>query len=106
MNARGRSAGGERAIGEVIAEFLNVSGLRRRMRQGFLVEAWEAAVGADIARQARICDFRRNQLRVEVSSSSLLQELAGFRKAALLEALNGALDGVYVRDIRFQLAKF
>jgi len=98
--------GEARRLGRVIADYLEASGLKRRMSQGGLDNAWGDVVGEVVAAQSRIAGFRGNVLKVEVASAVLLQELAGFRKTAILKSLNDSLDGYYIRDIRFQLGRF
>ena len=95
-----------RRLGRVITDYLEASGLKRRLKGGNLDSAWTDVVGETVAAQSRITDMRGNILKVEVAAAVLLQELGGFRKRAILKSLNDRLDGCYIRDIRFQLGRF
>jgi hypothetical protein len=75
---------------------------RLRARQE-LEDAWNAAVGEPSCRQTRLGEVRRGILNVTVAHSSLLEELAAFRKPSLLQALRSSAPGTTIHDIRFQV---
>ena len=68
-----------------------------------LEEAWEAAVGEPASRQTRVGGIRHGVLNVTVAHSTLLEELAAFRKPALLAALRRDAAGTVIHDIRFRV---
>ena len=66
---------------------------------------WEKEAGAEAAAHSWPRSVRKGVLSVEVDSSALLSELAGYRKAELLRGLNAGDDALGVRDIRFVLSE-
>lgn len=63
------------------------------------------AAGAELAAHACPKGVRRGVLTVEVDSSSLLAELAGYRRRAIMKAVAAEPSCSGVRDIRFVLAE-
>ena len=49
-----------------------------------------------------VAGVRRGVLEVLVDNAALMQELAGFKKRKLLEALRGRLPEVPLNDLRFK----
>jgi predicted nucleic acid-binding Zn ribbon protein len=90
------------AIGEVLKDLVRSSRFPRRSQSGALAQAWQGAVGTEGKALTRVTDFRNGVLEVTVSSAALYQELATFRKPALLAELARRAQGVTVRDIRFR----
>ena len=78
---------GPRALSEILGELFTVRGYGRLRASGELEEVWNTAVGEPSCHQTRIGDVRRGVLSVTVSHPTLLEELAAFRKAELLQAL-------------------
>jgi predicted nucleic acid-binding Zn ribbon protein len=70
---------------------------RRRLRA-----VWEAEVPLSLQAHARLVDFVRRELWVEVSASPWVQELQ-FLKPRLLESFARALGSGVVRDVRFRV---
>jgi hypothetical protein len=96
---------GPRALSEILGELFTVRGYGRlRVRQE-LEEAWNRAVGEPLCRQTQLGEVRRGVLNVTVSHSALLEELAAFRKPALLEALRAAALATPIQDIRFRVGR-
>ena len=73
-------------------------GRRISRHRAFLV--WESAVGAAVARVARLVAVRGGCLRVEVSDSAWLQECE-LAKEQLLAKVNERLDRSDLNEIRF-----
>ena len=97
-------------LGDALAEFLRDSKLLQRKKQQPAYDAWDEAVGPEIARQARAVSFRRGELIVEVDSTSLLSELRGFaaedlrtRADALLAEDPSAISRI--RKLTFKLKR-
>ena len=94
---------GPRALSEILGELFTVRGYGRlRVRQE-LEAAWNHAVGEPLCRQTQLGEVRRGVLNVTVSHSALLEELAAFRKPALLAALRAGAAGTTIQDIRFRV---
>lgn len=68
-----------------------------------LWDVWEEAVGAEVARRAYPLELRRGRLTLAVASSPWMQQLSLLRER-LREAVNGALGGEIVREVRFRLS--
>ncbi|GIW71521.1 MAG: hypothetical protein KatS3mg102_1063 [Planctomycetota bacterium] len=101
---RGRGAGagrGPASLGELLAGVLHGAGAAGG--QPPLVRArnaWQQAVGAELAAQTRVSGWRNGVLRVQVRSAPLLQELATFRRQALQAALAQRLPGFRALQLR------
>jgi hypothetical protein len=94
---------GPRALSEILGELFTVRGYGRFQARQELEEAWNAAVGQPQCRQTLLGEVRRGVLNVTVSHSALLEELAAFRKPALLAALRSGAPGTVIHDIRFRV---
>jgi hypothetical protein len=94
---------GTRSISDVLGELFATRGYARLLAQRELEEAWDAAVGEPGCRQTRVGEVRRGVLNVTVAHPVLLEELAAFRKPALLAALRRTGPGAAIHDIRFRV---
>ncbi len=90
----------------LLASFLEGSAVGRSVKARLLEDAWRRAVGPEVAAETRVAGWRDGTLRVEVRSSALLQELATFHRASLLEALRAEAPGGDVRALEFRLGTF
>jgi len=93
---------GPEPLSEVLSRLFAARGWGRKQERSRFERAWEEAAGPDIARQTRVGVIRRGVMDIEVGNASLMQELAGFHKRRLLEALKVKLTGVALRDLRFR----
>ena len=96
---------GPEHLSDALAHVFSAGGLGQALRLRSLRERWRRAVGEDIGTRTRLLGFKRGVLRVEVESSSLLQELASVYKQAILDSLASGEEPLAVRDIRFQLRR-
>src|ERR1700719_2444782 len=94
---------GPRPLSEILGELFTVRGYGRLRARQELEDAWNAAVGEPYCRQTRLGEVRRGVLDVTVAHSTLLEELAAFRKPALLAALRSGAPATTIRDIRFRV---
>ncbi len=78
---------GPRELSEILGELFTVRGYGRLLARQELEAAWNSAVGEPHCRQTRLGDVRHGVLNVTVAHSTLLEELAAFRKRSLLAAL-------------------
>jgi predicted nucleic acid-binding Zn ribbon protein len=99
------SRGGPRPLSEILGELFTVRGYGRLHARQELEDAWNTAVGEPYCRQTRLGEVRRGVLNVTVVHSTLLEELAGFRKPALLAALAASAPATTIRDIRFRVGE-
>jgi predicted nucleic acid-binding Zn ribbon protein len=93
---------GPEPIGEILSRLFTARGWGRRQGRLRLEEAWENAAGPEVAMHTRVAGVRRGVLEVLVDNAALMQELAGFKKRKLLEALRGRLPEVPLNDLRFK----
>lgn len=94
---------GPKALSDILGDLFAARGYGRLRGQKELEEAWNAAVGEPACRQTRIGEVRRGVLNVTVAHSTLLEELAAFRKSSLLAALRQDAPGTVIHDIRFRV---
>ena len=94
---------GPRPLAEILGALFAARGYGRLRGSRELEEAWEAAVGEPASRQTRLGGVRHGVLNVTVAHSTLLEELAAFRKPALLAALRRDAAGSVIHDIRFRV---
>jgi predicted nucleic acid-binding Zn ribbon protein len=94
---------GPRPLSDILGELFTVRGYGRLRARQELENAWNAAVGEPYCHQTRLGEVRRGVLDVTVAHSTLLEELAAFRKPALLAALRSGALATTIRDIRFRV---
>ena len=94
---------GPRALSDILGELFTVRGYSRLRARQELEDAWNAAVGEPICCQTQLGEVRRGVLNVTVAHSTLLEELAAFRKPALLIALRSNAPATMIHDIRFRV---
>jgi Dna[CI] antecedent, DciA len=94
---------GPRALSEILGELFTVRGYGRLQVRQELEDAWNAAVGEPYCSHTRLGEVRHGVLNVTVAHSTLLEELAAFRKPALLAALRSTAPATTIHDIRFRI---
>jgi predicted nucleic acid-binding Zn ribbon protein len=99
----GHDRRGPRPISEGLGALFAARGLARLRAQGELEAAWEAAVGEPGREQTRVGGLRHGVLTIVVAHPALLEELAAFRKPALLAALRQNTVAAPIHDIRFRV---
>lgn len=93
-----------RPLGDILADYLRTSGLRRGPRTGGATAAWPAVAGEATARHSRVAGVRKGVLFVTVDSAACLHELVNFRKAEILAALKSHEGCAHIHDVKFKLA--
>src|SRR5271170_7988038 len=96
---------GPRPLSDILGELFTVRGYGRLLARQELEEAWNAAVGEPYCRQTRLGEVRHGVLIVTVAHSTLLEELAAFRKQGLLTALRTNAPATPIHDIRFRVGE-
>lgn len=94
---------GPRALKDVLNALVAARGFGRLRGRAELEDAWRAAVGEPAYGRTALGALRRGVLTVTVAHPALLEELAAFRKTAILDALRRTGPGAAVRDIRFRI---
>jgi predicted nucleic acid-binding Zn ribbon protein len=92
-----------RRLSDILGELFTVRGYSRLQARQELEAAWNAAVGQPLCRQTRLGEVRRGVLSVTVAHSTLLGELAAFRKQLLLGRLRAGAPASTIHDIRFRV---
>lgn len=97
-------------LGDALAEFLQDTRLLQRKKVQPAYDAWDEAVGPDIARQARAVSFRRGELVIEVDGHALLSELRGFAAEDIRSRANALLargepGSPRIRKLTFKLKR-
>jgi hypothetical protein len=59
--------------------------------------------GETVGAKTDVIDFHRGIVNIGVANSALLNELNGFQRQQLLEALREQFAGMKIRDIKFRL---
>ena len=95
--------GGPKPLSEILGALVAARGYGKLRAARELEEAWTAAVGREIARQTKLGDVRRGVLQVTVAHSTLLEELAAYRKPAILAALRQNAPNSPIQDVRFRV---
>ncbi|MBM3996131.1 MAG: DUF721 domain-containing protein [Planctomycetes bacterium] len=93
-------------IKEVLARLFVSRGWGRRQGRLHLERAWSDAVGPEYDRHTRVLGLKRGIFEVEVDSAVLVQELKGYHKRRLLEALRAKLSSESIKELRFKVGKF
>ena len=105
---RGFAAAVERSaepqhVGKVLSELIALKGLARVHGSQQLQQAWRTVAGEEIGRRSRVVELTRGVLQISVGSSAVLNELAGFHKQTILEALHQQFAHLKIREIKFKL---
>ncbi len=81
-------------------------GLRERLRETEVIDAWSKIVGDFIAAHSAPVALREGILYVRVLQPALHYELEQISKSEILRKLKQRFGGKTIRDIRFRLGKF
>lgn len=97
---RRRNSSAPRLLGDILPETLRKKSIHLPMKDRRLIDAWNRAVGPQIAAKAQPDRLREDVLYVRVSTSVWMHELQ-FMKQDIIEKLNGTLGTAAVSQIRF-----
>ncbi len=103
MSGLERNRRGPKALGDVLGELFAARGYGRLRAVGELEAAWDVAAGEPARRQTRVAGLRHGVLTITVAHSTLLEELAAFRKSELLASLRRELPDLKIHDLRFRV---
>ncbi|MDP2210963.1 MAG: DUF721 domain-containing protein [Candidatus Aquicultor sp.] len=90
---------------EVMKEFNNARNFKEKLEEVRAVEAWNAVVTDDIAKNTSPKYIRNGVLHVKAKSPAWAQELSGFTPK-LKELLNDYLAAPIVQEIKFSCESF
>ena len=91
-------------IGNVIAQLVQRRGYAQVRAAGERENAWQGAVGDELAAVTSVYKLRRGVLEVLVANSLLMQELT-FRKEELLVSLQAELPEAGIKQLRFRVGQ-
>ena len=89
-------------IGDVLPQLIVRCGLHRRRNWEPIEEAWQQAVGGEVAAVTRVTKLHRGTLTVKVPHNAYMQELS-FRHSELIDMLAELLKEERIKKIRFEL---
>jgi hypothetical protein len=94
---------GVKSLSDILCELITVRGYCQLFAREMLEYAWNKAIGESYYHQTQVGEMRHGILNITVAHPSLLEELAAFRKATLLAALQSSDLGIAIHDIQFQV---
>lgn len=86
-----------------LAELIALRGFARIRGDDELQAAWKQVAGEELAGHSRPLQISRGVLTVSVSSAPLLNELASFRSAGLLQLFKQSFPHLKVKNLKFRL---
>jgi predicted nucleic acid-binding Zn ribbon protein len=92
-----------KAAAELLPALMQKLGLRERLHENEVMEAWGAIVGEFIAAHSTPSALREGTLYVRVLQPALHYELEQISKAEILRKLKRRFGPKIIRDIRFRV---
>ncbi len=89
--------------GELMPKLMQRLGLRERLRETEVIDAWSKIVGDFIAAHSAPVALREGVLYVRVLQPALHYELEQISKPEILRKLKQRFGGKTIRDIRFRV---
>jgi predicted nucleic acid-binding Zn ribbon protein len=88
---------------EVVPKLMQKLGLRERLHETVVIDAWSKIVGDFIAAHSAPVALREGILYVRVLQPALHYELEQISKAEILRKLKQRFGGKTIRDVRFRV---
>lgn len=92
-----------RATAELVPGLMQWLGLKERLEESEVVEAWSTIVGEFIATHSAPVALREGVLYVRVLQPALHYELEQISKIDILRKLKRRFGGKVIRDVRFRV---
>ena len=92
------------AVGDILSRYLDQSGLRPRIGEQRILDAWNELVGKAIAEVTQPVRFRNRSLQVKVTHPVWMQQLQ-FHKKLIIQKVNEFLGGPFLQELRFVLGE-
>jgi predicted nucleic acid-binding Zn ribbon protein len=92
-----------KAPGDLLPKLMQRLGLRERLHETEVIEAWSKIVGEFIAAHSAPVALREGVLYVRVLQPALHYELEQVSKTEILRKLKNRFGGKTIRDIRFRI---
>lgn len=93
---------GPRVLADVLSELFARRGYAQVEADDQMQTTWSEVAGAEVAAASRVVGLRSGCLEIIVQSSVLLHELAMFRQAELLTALQQRLPQSRLKRLKFR----
>ncbi len=90
-------------VGDLLPKLMQQLGLRERLHESEVIEAWTQVVGEFIAAHSAPVSLRDGTLFVRVLQPSLHYELECVSKAGILRKLKERFGAKVIRDVRFRV---
>ena len=90
-------------VGDLLPKLMQQLGLRERLHEAEVIEAWTQVVGEFIAAHSAPMSLREGTLFVRVLQPALHYELECVSKAGILRKLKQRFGAKVIRDIRFRV---
>jgi predicted nucleic acid-binding Zn ribbon protein len=91
------------SAGELLPKLMHRLGLRERLQETEVIEAWAKIVGDFIATHSTPVALREGVLYVRVLQPALHYELEQISKLDILRKLKQRFGGKTIRDVRFRI---
>ncbi len=91
------------APAELVPKLMQRLGLRERLRETEVIDAWSKIVGEFIAAHSAPVALREGVLYVRVLQPALHYELEQISKSEILRKLKQRFGGKTIRDVRFRV---
>ncbi len=91
------------APAELVPKLMQRLGLRERLRESEVIDAWSKIVGDFIAAHSAPVALREGVLYVRVLQPALHYELEQISKSEILRKLKQRFGGKTIRDVRFRV---
>ncbi|MBA3881848.1 MAG: DUF721 domain-containing protein [Chthoniobacterales bacterium] len=92
-----------RALGDLLPGMMQKLGLRERLHESEVIEAWAQMVGSFIAAHSAPVSLHEGVLHVRVLQPALHYQLEQISKAEILRKLKRRFGAKVVRDVRFRV---
>ena len=89
-------------VKNILGRLTTTRGFAAQQTNRQLEQAWNVAVGNQMARLTQVGEIRRGVLQITVKQSVVAQEL-GFRRHDLVKKLQNSLPDADIRDLRFRV---
>jgi predicted nucleic acid-binding Zn ribbon protein len=91
------------AVGDLLPAVMQKLGLKERLHESEILQAWQSLVGDFIAGHSCPISLREGILYVHVLQPALHYELDRISKPEILRKLKKRFGGKIIRDLRFRL---
>lgn len=91
------------AAGDVLPKLMQQLGLKERLHEGEVIDAWRQIVGEFIAAHSAPVSLKAGTLYVRVLQPALHYQFETISKAEILRKLKQRFGGRVIREIRFRV---